>query len=341
MRVLVIGAGGYVGSRVIPGLLEDGHQVVAGARDPKKLDAFWWSAAVERIALDVTDDESVRAAISEDPFLDAVVYLVHGMGGDDFREVDRAAAHRVRDAVDASSVEVVVYLSGIIPEVPRAELSEHLVSRLEVEEELSEVECRFVGLRAAVVLGAGSTSFELMTQLAHRLPVTVFPEWMDHLVEPIAVVDAVAAIRGAVRIGTAQGVCDIGGGEPIAYPELVEKVLHLTGEERPSFSLPVLPQALVTTVASWLSDIPSPTVSALMESLQEDMVARDQRWLSDLLPDDHAPRISIDDALRRSLAAPDATRSPQERDLLGVLPGDPGWATNGEDSEAALDPEMA
>ena len=337
MRVLVIGAGGYVGSRVIPGLLEDGHQVVAGARDLHKLDAFWWSGDVDRVELDVTEDESVRAAISEDPSLEAVVYLVHGMGGDDFREADRAAAQRVRAAVDASAVTAVVYLSGLIPAIPREELSEHLISRLEVEEELSEVGCRFVGLRAAVVLGAGSTSFELMTQLAHRLPVTVFPDWMDHLVEPISVVDAVAAIRGAVTTESAHGVYDIGGGDPIAYPRLVEKVLELTDRQRPGFSVPVMPQALVSSVASWLSDIPASTVSALMESLREDMVARDERWLAELLPDGHAPRVSVDEALRRSLAVPDASRSPQERDPLGVLPGDPEWATNGDGQERLME----
>lgn len=337
MRVLVIGAGGYVGSRLIPALLEDGHQVVAGARDLHKLDAFWWGDAVDRVELDATGDDSVRAAIAEDPALEAVVYLVHGMGGEDFREVDRAAARRVRAAVDASEVKAVVYLSGIIPDIPREELSEHLASRLEVEEELSAARCRFVGLRAAVVLGAASTSFELMTQLAHRLPVTVFPDWMDHLVEPVAVVDAVAAIRAAVATESAHGVYDIGGGEVIAYPQLVQKVLELTDQERPGFSVPVMPQSLVTAVGSWLSDIPAPTVTALMESLREDMVARDERWLSELLPDGHAARVTIDEALRRSLAAPDVSRSPRERDPLAVMPGDPSWATNGEGQERVLE----
>lgn len=329
MRVLVIGAGGYVGSRVVPGLLDDGHVVVAGARNPGKLDDFWWSGEVDRIKLDVSDEDSVRAAISEDPDLDAVVYLVHGMGGDDFRQVDLAAARAVREAVDSSSVETVVYLSGIVPDVPREELSEHLVSRLEVEEELSHVRCRFVGLRAAVILGAASTSFGLMTQLAHRLPATVLPDWMDNLVEPVAVIDVANAIRGAVRSAAVSGVYDIGAGESISYPELVEKVLELTGEQRPSLSVPILPQVLVATVASWLSDIPSSTVTALMESLREDMVARDRRWVADLLPADHGGTISADEALRRSITVPDLMLAPRDRDPLGVLPGDPAWATNG------------
>lgn len=329
MRVLVIGAGGYVASRVIPGLLEDGHVVKAGARDPGKLDDFWWSGDVHRTQLDVSSDESVHAAISEDPALDAVVYLVHGMGGDNFREADLAAARSVRAAIDSSSVETVVYLSGIIPDVPRQGLSEHLISRLEVEEELSKVRCRFVALRAAVILGAASTSFELMMQLAHRLPVTIFPAWLDHLVEPVAVIDVAHALRGAVRSATVSGVYDIGAGESIRYPDLVEKVLDRTGKQRPSFSVPVLPQAWVATVASWLSDIPSSTVSALMESLREDMVARDQRWIADLLPSGHGGTITIDDALQRSITPPNRARAPRDRDPMGALPGDPAWATYG------------
>jgi len=328
MRVLVIGAGGYVGSRVIPGLLDDGHVVVAGARDPGKLDGFWWSGDVDRVTLDVSNEDSVRAAISEDPDLDAVVYLVHGMGGDNFREVDLSAARNVRAAVDSSSVKTVIYLSGIIPDIPREDLSEHLASRLEVEEELSEVRCRFVGLRAAVILGAASTSFELMMQLAQRLPVTLFPAWLDHLVEPVAVIDVAQAIRGAVRSATVSGLYDIGSGESIRYPDLVERVLERTGKQRPSLSVPVLPQALVTMVASWLSDIPSSTVTALMESLREDMVARDRRWVTDLLRADHGETITIDDALQRSTTVPDRVLAPRDRDPMGTLPGDPGWATN-------------
>ena len=98
-----------------------------------------------------------------------------------------------------------------------------------------------------------------------------------------------------------------------------------------------MPQALVTAVGSWLSDIPAPTVTALMESLREDMVARDERWLSELLPDGHAARVTIDEALRRSLAAPDVSRSPRERDPLAVMPGDPSWATKGEGQERVLE----
>ena len=330
MRVLVIGAGGYVGSRLIPALLEDGHRVVAGARDLHKLDAFWWSDAVDRVELDATEDDSVRAAIAADPSLEAVVYLVHGMGGEDFREVDRAAARRVRAAVDASEVKSLATCRASSGH-PREEL-------------------RAPGLRprsGGAPHGATSWACEPgarggLDQLraddpaAHRLPVCV-PDWMDHRVEPIAVVDAVATRSGPPDHRGAHGVHDIGGGEVIAYPQLVQKVLELTDQERPGFSVPVMPQALVTAVGSWLSDIPAPTVTALMESLREDMVARDERWLSELLPDGHAARVTIDEALRRSLAAPDVSRSPRERDPLAVMPGDPSWATNGEGQERVLE----
>lgn len=323
MRVLVIGATGYVGSRLIPALLAAGHEVRAGARDTSKLSAFWWHDRVDPVEIDVLDKDSTRGAIGEDT--DAIVYLVHGMAGDDFSDADHAAAENVAAAVDKAQVERLVYVSGIIPDVPEDELSEHLRSRLDVERVLSAANAVVITLRAAMVFGGGSTSFELMRQLADRLPVTIVPDWMQHRVEPIAIVDLVQAITGALVVDAETTHFDVGGGEPILYPELIEEYTRIAGRERLQLTLGLLPEKLVAQVAAWIADVPSPTVKALMESLQEDMVAADRRWQEVLLPAGYKI-LAVEDAISQALLASDSTpderRSAQQR-----WSADPEWAS--------------
>ncbi|WP_430591915.1 NAD(P)H-binding protein [Humidisolicoccus flavus] len=323
MRILVIGATGYIGSRVIPVLLAGGHTIVAGARNPEALDKFWWSDRVERLQLDVLDEASVAAGI--DGSFDALLYLVHGMGGDDFRENDKKAARHVQTAIDAHSIPRVVYVSGIIPPVGHDKLSEHLTSRLEVEEILSKSSASVITLRAALVIGASSTSFELMGQLTERLPVTVVPDWMRSKVEPIAIVDLCAAIEAAVTIESKTQHFDIGGGEVLEYPELIERFAKIAGVTRPQLGTTLLPEKFVAKVASMIADVPSSTVQSLVESLQEDMIARDQRWLDVLLGGAHTP-VGLDEGLERSLVPTDDTADAEQVDPMRRLPGDPEWA---------------
>ncbi|KAB1656019.1 NAD(P)H-binding protein [Pseudoclavibacter chungangensis] len=324
MRVLVIGATGYIGSRTVPALVAAGHEVTAGAREPTTLDRFAWGDRVDRVELDVLDAASVDAALARG--VDALVYLVHGMGGTDFRRTDRTAATTVREAVDAHRVPRIVYVSGIIPPIDEGELSEHLTSRLEVERLLSSASATVITLRAAMVLGAGSTSFELMAQLAQRLPVTIVPDWMDHEVEPIAVVDLVAVVAGALEARSGTDHFDIGGGERMPYPELIERYTRAAGTPRSQIDVPLLPQGLVATVASWLADVPSPTVTGLMESLREDMVASERRWIGELVADTYRT-VSVEDAFARSLGPSVGPAAAASADPMRLQPGDHEWAT--------------
>lgn len=322
MRILVVGASGYVGSRVIPALLDRNHVVRAGARRPEKLDKFYWNQKVERVTVDASDPKTLPAALQD---VDAVVYLVHGMRSHNFRDADLQAARNIRIAVDQSTVLRLVYVSGLVPDVPREQLSEHLLSRWEVEEELSRSERSVVTLRAALIIGSGSTSYELMGQLSERLPITVVPDWMKKQVEPIAVIDLSAAVIGAVERPLGTQSFDIGCGQVLSYPDLINVFGKIAGMPRPRVTVPWLPGKLVGTAAALITEVPGPTVTALMQSLHEDMVTRDARWIMDLVPAHYRP-LSVVTALMRALLAPNEALDADQRDVMAALPGDPEWA---------------
>ena len=328
MRVLVTGATGYVGGRLVPRLLDDGHEVRVTSRDGSPPEA-WWSERTEVVPLDVTDADQVDAAVAG---RDAVVHLVHGMGGDDFAEADRAAARHIAAAVDRHGVGRIVYLSGIIPPVERSELSEHLASRLEVEEILTASSATTLTLRAAVVMGSGSTSFEIIRQVAERMPVHTVPDWMTSDVQPIAVVDVVEALVGALTAQVASRAYDVGGPDVLPYPDLLDRYCELAGLERPSVEIPLLPTALVGRLVASLTDVPTPTVEALVESLREDMVCGDDDFRADLLPAGYA-LMGLDEMVERSLA--ERTADPAKADPMGPMPHDPHWASGGEDRPLA------
>ncbi|KSZ57346.1 NAD-dependent dehydratase [Rhodococcus pyridinivorans KG-16] len=322
MRVLVIGASGYVGSRVVPAFLAAGCTVRAAARNPATLRRFWWHDRVETAQVDVTAAHTLPPALDD---VDVVVYLVHGMRSAHFRDLDLAAARTVRHAVDAFRVTRVVYVSGFVPECAPDELSEHLLSRWEVEQELSRSRRTVITLRAGMVLGSGSTSFEVLGQLGGRLPVTVVPDWMDSRVEPIAVVDLVAAVLGAAVADTPTDSFDVGCGQSLSYPELLRLYGQITGMPRAQVTVAGLPGAVIGRIGSWLTEVPSGTVAALMESLRHDMTARDHRWIGRLVPAAHRP-VGIARAVQRAVLPVDTGVPCAQRDPMGALPGDPEWA---------------
>lgn len=329
-RVLVTGANGYVGGRLVPRLLDRGHQVRTTTTDPDRPTTAWWADRVETVPMDITDRDQVRQACAG---MDAVYFLVHGMGGDDFASKDRQAAHNVAAAVAEHGVGRVLYLSGIVPPVPAEELSEHIASRLEVEQILSAAPATVITLRAAVVMGSGSTSFEIIRQISERLPVQTIPDWMGSAVQPIAVVDVVELLIGALTVDAPTGCYDVGGPSVLPYPDLLDRYADLAGLNRPQVSVPFLPNDLVGALAGALTDVPDSTVRALVESLHHDMVVADERYRI-LLPDGYR-MLDLDESITRSLAPEDPSVPPAERDPMGPMPQDPHWASGGEDRPIA------
>lgn len=316
MRVLVTGATGYVGSRLIPVLLESGHEVVATARDTAALSSYAWGDQVERRHLDVEDTVSVHLAIRD---VDAVIYLVHSMGAGEFLKRDREAAEYVADACAYAGVGRIVYLSGLVPD---GDLSDHLRSRLEVEEVLLAAATPATVLRASMVVGGGSLSFEVLRRISDRVPVAAIPSWMDRRIQPIAVTDVLALIDAALDGEPRNRAYDVGGDEVLSYGELLERFARVAEINRPRITVPLVPVAVVGEAVAALTGVPRTTVRALVKSLAHDMVCQDDDVRRDLLPGHRY--LPLDEAIARSLVGR-SRATEADGDVQGEAASDPGW----------------
>lgn len=316
MRVLVTGATGYVGSRLVPALLEAGHEVVATARNPSDLARFAWADQVEHRHLDVEDTVSVHLAIRD---VDAVFYLVHSMGAGEFVKRDREAAQYVRDACAYAGVDRVVYLSGLVPD---GELSDHLRSRLEVEEILLAGATPTTVLRASMVIGGGSMSFEVMRRVTERLPVSAVPRWMSSRIQPIATEDVVRLLKAALEGRPRVRSYDVGGDEVLTYADLLARFAAVAGLNRPRVPVLVAPSFLVGEGVALLTGVPRSTVLALVKSLSHDMVCRDDDVRRELDPG--SSYLSLDEAIARALAGVTEATS-IGGDIQGEADSDPDW----------------
>jgi uncharacterized protein YbjT (DUF2867 family) len=287
--------------------------VAASSSEPRP-DRFSWGDAVDFVKMDAADAEQVLATTAD---VDAVCYLVHGLSTRSFRTRDRLAAQHMRDAVSAHGVGRVVYLSGLVPDVPEEQLSPHIASRLEVERILMESTAATLSLRAGVVIGAGSTSFEIIRQTASTLLVQPVPLWMRSRVQPIGVADVLRAIADALE-GDAVGDVDVGGPDVLTYPELLALYAEVT--RLPRLQVPVLgaPVTAVSLSAGLVSAAPYWTAAALVRSLRHDMVCRpgqpdpDKVDLTDALP--------VREAMEQAVLADGPGGRPSGRER-----SDPSW----------------
>jgi len=333
MRVAVVGASGYVGSRLVPELLRRDHDVVATHhRSPST--AYPWSDDVEWRRVDVRDEAAVVGALSE---VDAICYLVHGLDDPDFMRLDRQAADNVAYAAGVVGASRLVYFSGIVPDLPPEELSDHLLSRLEVEQILATAGTSVLTLRASMVVGAGSTSFEVMRQTSQRLGVVqTVPAWMgSSIIQPVSVTDAVYYLAEALERTEITGHLDVVGPDRLSYLALLRTYAGAARLVRVQLPVWLAPVDIVARVAGRLVDVPAPVVESLIPSLGHDMVA--DRDAADVLGEPVGGRLTVAEAIRRSLATRWVNRNGAAADdavdgaAVGGDPqapsvGDPAWA---------------
>lgn len=280
-RCVVFGATGYLGGRLIPALLAAGHQVRAVARTPGKLAEVPWRDGVEIVEGNATDPGSVRSAVAGQ---DVVYYLVHSLNQRDFVDVDRRAAHVLADAARAAGVTRIVYLGGITPDTER--LSDHLASRAEVGRILLDSGVPTVALNAAVILGSGSASFEMLRYLTERLPAMITPRWVHNRIQPIAVRDVLHYLTHAATLPPqVNRSFDIGGPDVLTYLEMMRRYAVVAGLlRRVVVPVPVLTPWLSAQWVNLVTPVPRSIAIPLIESLVHEVVCHDHD-IADYIPD--------------------------------------------------------
>jgi uncharacterized protein YbjT (DUF2867 family) len=329
VRHLVTGATGYIGGRLVRRLLDDPDATVRClVRDPGKLRDVPWAHRAEIVRGDVLDAESVRRACTD---VDVVFFLVHSLVERDFAGIDRRAATIMAHAARGAGVRRIVYLGGLHPDGP---LSSHLASRREVGEILLRSGVPTAVLQAAVVLGSGSASFEMLRYLTERLPVMVTPRWVGTRVQPIAVRDVLRYLVAAARLpDDVNRTFDIGGPEVLTYREMMARyaaVAHLP--PRRVLPVPLLTPRLSAHWVNVVTPVPRAIAAPLVDSLIHEVVCREQDILH-YVPDQLEGRIGYDRAVTLALAKiNNGDVETRWSDAAGTaasadpLPSDPQWA---------------
>ncbi|WP_093797423.1 SDR family oxidoreductase [Streptomyces sp. Wb2n-11] len=333
LRCLVTGATGYIGGRLVPELLAAGHQVRCLARTPGKLRDHPWAGRAEVVRGDVTDEESVREAMRD---IDVAYYLVHALDtGSGFERTDRRAAGIFGEQARAAGVRRVVYLGGLTPRnVPERELSPHLRSRAEVGEILLNSGVATTVLRAAVIIGSGSASFEMLRYLTERLPVMITPSWVRTRIQPIAVRDVLRYLVGSASMpADVNRAFDIGGADVVTYRDMMRRYAAVAGlPRRLIVPVPVLTPGLSSHWVGLVTPVPHSIARPLAESLRHEVVCHEHD-IAAYVPDPPGSPIGVDKALALALQRvrdAQVTTRWSSASVPGApsdpLPTDPDWA---------------
>lgn len=298
MRILLTGTTGYIGKRILPVLIERGHQVICCVRDKKRI-GFPQSIIdhIEIIEADFLHEETLNT-IPEN--IDVAYYFIHSMSSSkSFKELEEICADNFRKAISKTAAQQVIYLSGIVNET---NLSEHLSSRKMVESKLKSDSYKLTILRAGIIIGSGSASFEIMRDLVEKLPVMIAPKWLHTKCQPIGIGDVITILeRCLLNVQTFDKDFDIGGPDILSYKEMLLGYADVRGLRRRVFVVPVMTPKLSSYWLYFITSTSYMLASALVDSMKIEVVCRnsDINKLLDIEP------ISYQQAVSRTLAVID------------------------------------
>jgi uncharacterized protein YbjT (DUF2867 family) len=322
-RIAIAGATGYIGGRLAPRLLEAGYALRCLVRSPRKLEGRDWTSdsRVEIRKADLADRASLTGELSgcEDAY-----YLVHSMlsAGGEYAKQDLELAQTFAQAARDAGVGRIVYLGGLGD--TDLDLSEHLSSRREVETALASAGVPVTVLRAAMIIGSGSASFEIVRYLVHRLPIMITPKWVSTPCQPIAVENVLEYLLGVLRVPETSGqTFDIGGSEVLPYREIMCIMAEELGlPKRWIIPVPVLTPRLSSWWIHLVTPLSSKIARPLAEGLKNEVVCREDR-IKGLIPQ---KLLSVREAIQAAVSQTESHLVETNWSMAGPMPGDPDWS---------------